>query len=147
MAKPDMVSNRISIGVGITSLVTIFLVLLLTTFSVLTLVSARYDSRLSAKTIEATSAYYAADQQACLWLAEVQAIVDKQSQEQWQSLITATMPEASVQADNDLESPESLEAGCVFSIDSNRYLDVRLLVTQDGNIRIIDWLIKATGEE
>ena len=51
-------------SIGITSLVLIFIMLCLLTFSVLSLVTARADLRLSQKNAERTSAYYDAENRA-----------------------------------------------------------------------------------
>ncbi len=51
-------------SIGITSLVLIFVMLCLLTFSVLSLVTARADLRLSQKNAERTSAYYDAENRA-----------------------------------------------------------------------------------
>ena len=51
-------------SIGITSLVLIFVMLCLLTFSVLSLVTARADLRLSQKNAERTSAYYYAENRA-----------------------------------------------------------------------------------
>ena len=48
-------------GVGASSILLIFVVLSLTSFGVLTLVSARADKNLTARTVETTKAYYTAD--------------------------------------------------------------------------------------
>jgi hypothetical protein len=64
---------RSSVGIGIPTLLTILVVVLLTTFAVLSLVSAKADYTLSVKAAQANQAYYAADGQATAWLSQVEA--------------------------------------------------------------------------
>lgn len=52
-------------GIGLSSVFTVLLVLVLSVFSVLSLFTARADERLSRANADAVSAYYAADAQAC----------------------------------------------------------------------------------
>lgn len=58
-------------GMGASSILMIFVVLCLTTFSVLSLVSARADMRLTRKQQQAVESYYAADAQADVLLREI----------------------------------------------------------------------------
>lgn len=52
-------------GIGLTSILTVLLVLVLSIFSVLSLFTAQADERLSRANADAVSAYYAADARAC----------------------------------------------------------------------------------
>ena len=67
--------KRTALGVGITTLVTIVVVVLMTSFAVLTLVSAQSNLRLSEMAIAQAQRYYSADSEATVWYAglEVQA--------------------------------------------------------------------------
>lgn len=58
-------------GVGASSILLIIVVLSLTTFGVLTLVSARNDRTLTARAVETAAAYYAADKAAQTQLMEI----------------------------------------------------------------------------
>ena len=65
MMNTGSTENRRSVtSVGITSLALIFVMLCLLTFSVLSLVSARADMRLSQRSARRTTAYYDAENQA-----------------------------------------------------------------------------------
>lgn len=64
-----------AMGIGVTTLVTIVVVLLLTAFAVLSLISANSNYRLSQMAIENTQSYYAADCDATLWYAQLDAYV------------------------------------------------------------------------
>jgi hypothetical protein len=66
--------QRSAMGIGVTTLVTILVVMLLATFSVLSLVSARSDLNLSEMTIRSASDYYDANNEATRWYAQLDAI-------------------------------------------------------------------------
>ncbi len=57
-------NNRSPVSIGISSLILIFVMLCLLTFSVLSLVSARADMRLSRRSANRTTAYYDAENRA-----------------------------------------------------------------------------------
>jgi len=63
--------KRSALGVGVTTLVTIIVVVLLTAFSVLSLVSANSNLRLSQMAATQTQNYYVADTNATLWYADL----------------------------------------------------------------------------
>jgi len=63
--------KRSALGVGVTTLVTIIVVVLLTAFAVLSLVSARSNLRLTDMAVSQTQSYYAADSEATIWYAEL----------------------------------------------------------------------------
>lgn len=64
-----------AIGIGVTSLVLVFVMLCLITFAVLSLVSAQADLRLSRKSAERTTAWYAAENAANDVLIALQPIM------------------------------------------------------------------------
>lgn len=67
--------NSFGISVGSSSILVVFVVLCLTTFATLSLVSANADYNLSAKTADATKNYYAADCEAEEKLQAVDAVL------------------------------------------------------------------------
>jgi len=138
-SKSDPFGNRTGIGVGITTLVTILVVLLLTTFSIMTLASARYDYRLSTLTADATAGYYAADREACRWVAEVKTIIENRPQAEWSEAVLSTEENVSVQRIDDAQA-EALIVYCEFEIDTNLMLEVRVVITGNGELTIIDWV-------
>jgi hypothetical protein len=121
--------SRSAIGVGIATLVTIMVAVLLTTFSVLTLVTASADLRLSNKTVESAENYYAADGAAELWLADLDA-------DGWLGVMTDSsmkyMPKESIDDDHMKISQE-------FPIDDLRVLSVEVVLASDGTIDILTW--------
>ena len=67
--------QSMGLGVGGSSLLMVFIIVCLTTFATLSLVSANADDKLSRKTAEAASAYYDADSRAVERLAAIDALV------------------------------------------------------------------------
>jgi len=65
--------KRSALGIGVTTLVTIIVVVLLTAFAVLSLVSALSNMRLSEMAVSQIERYYAADSEATIWYAELDA--------------------------------------------------------------------------
>lgn len=65
----------IGLSVGGSSIVMIFVVLAMTTFGVLAMLSARADYRFSQRTADSNTAYYAADSKAALSLAKIDSAV------------------------------------------------------------------------
>jgi len=70
-----MHKKRSAMGIGVATLVTIIVVLLLTAFAVLSLVSALSSLKLSEMAVAQGERYYAADTQATLWYAELDNFV------------------------------------------------------------------------
>jgi len=123
---------RTAIGTGITTLVTIIVAVLLTTFSVLTLVTARADLRLSNKAIESTQSYYAADSQAEQWLAKLDAFTAGSHADLAGALRTAGY-RVSIMGDGRILVTES------FSIDGKRDLVVEAAIDTSGRIDVLVW--------
>jgi len=123
---------RTAIGVGITTLVTIIVAVLLTTFSVLTLVTARADLRLSNKAIESTQSYYAADSEAEQWLATLDNFVVRGHSDLIMDLRSSGY-QVSVAGDGRILVTE------LFSMDSKRDLLVEVAIDSKGRIDILTW--------
>jgi Tfp pilus assembly protein PilX len=137
MSPTSKAKPRPGIGLGITTLVTIFMVLLLTIFSVLTLATAEYDSRLSRQAIDASGEYYAADDAACQWLADVSTLLESTPPERWAAAISSTNADS-------ITSPRTEDSGQLlvsrsFPINQRLELKVGLSISADGNITIIEW--------
>lgn len=69
--------KRSALGIGVTTLVTIMVVLLLASFSVLSLVSAQSNYHLSQMAVDQAEMYYAADTEATLWYADLDAFANQ----------------------------------------------------------------------
>ena len=140
MPRAASFSYRQSIGIGITTLVTVFMVLLLTTFSVLTMVSARYDLNLSSRTVEATTSYYAVDQEACQWVGEIQVLLATRPQSEWSTAINESALDVSTQIEySDDGNWAGITVDRQLTIDQWRLLNIRLFIDDDGQIYFLDW--------
>jgi hypothetical protein len=123
---------RSALGVGISTVVTVMVVVLLTTFSVLALVSARAELRLANKATESTENYYAADSQAEKWLADLDAFIGRGHDNLEGALATAGYkPEAAGEG--------KLRIAELFSLDDSRDLIVELVLDGEGKIDILRW--------
>ena len=123
---------RSAIGIGITTLVTIIVAVLLTTFAVLTLVTARADLRLSNKAIESTQNYYAADSQAEQWLAELDDFFSRDHED-----LAVAIALAKYKVDT--ASDGRMLVFEQFVIDDKRYLLVEVAVDSYGKLDILTW--------
>lgn len=84
--------SNMGISVGSSSILAIFVVLCLTTFATLSLVSARADYKLTQKTAQSTSEYYAADTKAEELLQQLhQALLHTDAWREQLSLIDASI--------------------------------------------------------
>jgi hypothetical protein len=126
------VASRSAVGVGLSTLVTIMVAVLLTTFSVLTLVSARADLRLSSRAVASTQSYYAADGEAEHWLAAVDAFAQEGHADLGGDLGAAGY-QVSATEDGRVKLAE------VFSIDEKRDLVVEIALDTTGEIDILRW--------
>jgi hypothetical protein len=105
---------------------------LLTTFSVLALVSARADLKLSNKVVESTQSYYAADSQAEQWLAELNAFVATGHPDLVERLALAGYTATTI------EDGRVLVTG-VFFLDTGRDLVVEVAFNSMGDRDILRW--------
>lgn len=64
------------VGIGNASILLIFIVLTLTIFSVLTLLSAKSEAETAERSAKAVQSYYAADREACIKLESVREAID-----------------------------------------------------------------------
>lgn len=78
--------NNAGLGVGMVSILIVFVILCLTTFATLSLVSARADLRLTNRAADSLREYYAADSAAQEQLAQLDALLE-QSGADWQQLV------------------------------------------------------------
>jgi hypothetical protein len=124
--------SRSAVGVGLSTLVTIMVAVLLTTFSVLALVSARADLKLSDKAVVSTQGYYAADGEATQWLADVDAVVREGGADSAEALAAAGY---TVTTTDDGRTGLSTS----FAIDEKRDLIVEIALDSAGETDILRW--------
>jgi len=108
---------------------------------VLSLVSSRYDWRLTEQTFKATEDYYAADGQACLWLGDIETVLLEVESDGWSEALAKTAPDAEVTAD-----ATGWLMSRRFSIDDRRVLDVAVHIDEDGLITITEWVSSTVRE-
>jgi hypothetical protein len=125
-------ASRSAVGVGLSTLVTIMVAVLLTTFSVLALVSARADLRLSSRVATSTQSYYAADGEAEQWLAEVDAFARGGHADFTADLLAAGY-QVEVRDDGHVRLAET------FPIDDKRDLIVEITLDSAGEMDILRW--------
>ena len=123
--------QKAGLGVGGSSLLMVFIIVCLTTFATLSLVSANADDKLSIKTAETISAYYDADSRAVERLQAIDALLASGQAEQ----ITAQ------------ELAEATETGYAFteSISDRQSLAVTLTVRSQG-CTVASWRVVNTGD-
>lgn len=118
------------ISIGSSSLILIFVVLCMTVFSVLTLMSANAEKKLSDKSAQAVSDYYNADLAATMKINEIaEALASSDSAEAEQLIIFGT-------------ELTTAEDGIIIAfdteIDSRRTLHTEALLTENG-LKITEW--------
>lgn len=137
-------------SIGITSLVLIFVMLCLLTFSVLSLVTARADLRLSQKNAERTSAYYDAENRANDILLSVISCIEEYKDSPDASIFYQKLRER-LDGQNGIlfTGADSLEYEVL--LDKEQLLSVSLEISyetyDDGNhYRILAWNTVSTHE-
>ena len=123
--------QKAGLGVGGSSLLMVFIIVCLTTFATLSLVSANADDKLSIKTAETVSAYYDADGRAAERVQAIEALVQAGQSEQIAAHGLA----------------ETTAAGYAFTeaINDRQSLEVTLAVGPTG-LRIAAWRVVNTGD-
>ncbi|HBT95182.1 MAG TPA: hypothetical protein DEB24_03345 [Coriobacteriia bacterium] len=131
---------RAALGVGLATLVTILVAVLLTCFSVLALVTARADLSLSNKATDAMVDYYTADLAAELWLAEVQDVLYS-----GQASVTSKLSAAGYRTGTSSSGQVTLSQS--FVVDDVRSLDVELTIHDNATIEITKWQVTAEPQQ
>ncbi|MDR2714120.1 MAG: hypothetical protein LBB42_01130 [Coriobacteriales bacterium] len=132
---------RFAAGIGITTLVTVLVVMLLTTFSILSLVSARSDLHLSEMAATAAANHYAADSEATQWYAQLVKDIEQKTPEASQESTLAYLGEITLLADG------AFEIRKVFDEGDLKELVVTVAVAPDGTPTIRQWQSVPRGTE
>lgn len=130
-------SPSAGIGVGSSSILAIFVVLCLTAFATLSLVSARADAKLTQKSADAAAAYYAADCAAEQKLAELALAVDDMPNAELQNTLT----QAGFSCDN---SDGRLLASYSVPMGELKTLFVQV---DPLTLKLLCWQVRPQGEE
>jgi hypothetical protein len=131
--------NRSAMGVGVTTIVTVLVVLLLTAFAVLTLASARQDLGLSEIAVDAAADYYAADGEARSWYAGLAQATAGTSAEDRMAVLQAAGYQPNVGDDNSILVSKAFEIGGV------RSLAVEVSIDAQGGLTVTRWQSVAKG--
>ena len=123
--------QKAGLGVGGSSLLMVFIIVCLTTFATLSLVSASADDKLSIKTAEAVSAYYDADGRAVERVQTIDVLLSSGQAEQIRARDLA----------------EEMDGGYTFTetMNDRQTLQVALTV-QNGRCVITSWRVVNTGQ-
>lgn len=127
--------KRSALGIGVATLVTIMVVLLLASFSVLSLVSAQSNYHLSQMAADQAGMYYTADSEATVWYAELDTFVatlEGDLNGVAEQLTTAGY-------DTELTSAGELRVYNSFAISDKRMLTVTIAVAEDKTTTIRQW--------
>jgi hypothetical protein len=123
------------LGVGVITLVTILVVLLLAAFSVLSLVLARSDLSLSQMATNSAQDYYAADAAATQWYAQLDSFVGTLGG-------TPTNYQGALEAQGytvNRTSAGELRVTQGFAMGANRQLQVTVAIQDNGTTVVRQW--------
>ena len=128
--------SKHKINIGLTSLILIFIILCLATFSLLSLSSARGDQSLAARSARAVTEYYRADAEGEKWLKQADAILQKE-------MTKKAMDQEEIQAlakKMALDRGQALHIDLALTGDENRYEVRSWYVYDSGNYEIDDFM-------
>ena len=140
------------VNIGLTSLILIFIILCLATFSLLSLSSARGDQSLAVRSAKAVAEYYRADAQGEKWLKQADAILQKEtigvmSQDEIKTLAGNVALELGcnvnektgyISTDISMERGQALHIDLALTGNENRYEVKSWYVYDSGNYEIDD---------
>ena len=148
-------TSKHKIIIGLTSLILIFIILCMATFSLLSLSSARGDQSLAARSARAVTEYYRADAEGEKWLKQADAILQKEmtkkamDQEEIQALAKKMALELGCDADEEtgfvstdisMDRGQALHIDLALTGDENRYEVRSWYVYDSGNYEIDDFM-------
>ncbi len=144
MTKKKEISG---IQIGISSLVLIFVVLCLTVFAVLSLMSSMSEQRLAQKSLEATSEYYIADSLAEKQLKEIDLEIKSASETAWKSSFSSALQDKL----GEMYDPKTGLISYEIPVNDQQVLCVDLKVINSGKYNgkrynILRWQEVNTGE-
>ncbi|MDR1087746.1 MAG: hypothetical protein LBL23_00410 [Coriobacteriales bacterium] len=131
-AEPE---SRSALGIGVTTLVTILVVLLLAAFSVLSLTLARSNLELSERAATQAQDYYAADSEATVWYAQLDAFAATMEGAPWD--FAEQLAQAGYETHATSTGELSITQG--FAINDQRTLLVTIAIYNDKTTTIRQW--------
>ncbi len=145
-------NNNIKVSVGVSSIIMIFVVLCLTTFGVLSYLSAQSDYKLTIKTLNSIKDYYVADSTAEEFLAEIDdylynaqgSTYQYNEQQDFNNLSVGKVTDAiktqilNIYADQKLSKNEKIEKTykCFVKMIITRYKDIKVTKTDENEENI-----------
>ena len=145
-------TGRTGLGVGVSSILVIFVLLCLVTFATLSLVSARADRNLSQKAVDHTLEYYTASNQAEQILAQADNLLADCAAQASSSAEYQTLAASALAALGELEDTDGSVTLC-YSVPINENQTLRCAVVAvwpqqsgDSFYRIDRWQVESTGE-
>ncbi|RGB69688.1 hypothetical protein DW086_00675 [Harryflintia acetispora] len=137
--------TQMGLGVGASSILLIFVLLCLTTFATLSLVSAQADARLSEKTAETVSAYYEADARAEELLAQIgEALKSVPPGEGYLQTCAGLL--AAIDGVDVLQDDDGLAVSYQVAAGENQQLQVSLTIPATGGYRLTGWKTVNTAQ-
>ena len=146
-------ASKHKVNIGLTSLILIFIILCLATFSLLSLSSARGDQSLAARSAQAVTEYYRADAEGEKWLKQADTILQKEavsgtmSQDEIKTLAGNVASQLGCDVDGEtgyistdisMERGQALHIDLALTGDENRYEVKSWYVYDSGNYEIDD---------
>jgi hypothetical protein len=125
---------RSALGVGVTTLITILMVMLLAAFAVLSLATARSDDSLTQLTAKSVQAYYEADSEAAEWYANLDG--DVKTLEAARGGLAPALAQRGYSAS---EVNGEVLVSKSFPVGDTRLLTVVIAVLADGTTSIRQW--------
>jgi hypothetical protein len=125
---------------GVTSIIAILVILVLIVFSALSITTSKADLTLSEKTAAATTAYYAADSKATMYMSELIHAIEN-GRDPAQVSVTD-----GVENDNIKMSGSGYEASYEVKIDEGKSLFVDIVLDADGDITSKQWQVQSTAD-
>lgn len=142
------------VGVGSSSILVIFILLCLTTFATLSMVSANSDLKLTEKMAASTRAYYDADARAELILAEIDGVLwerwNAAGPESYADAVLAEMASREQITEAVQEPDGTIRVGYVVPVSDSRQLSVKLRVLSDASdgkrFVLEEWAVETAAE-
>ena len=141
--------SKHKINIGLTSLILIFIILCLATFSLLSLSSARGDQSLAARSARAVTEYYRADAKQADAILQKEMTKKAMDQEEIQALAKKMALELGCDADEEtgfvstdisMDRGQALHIDLALTGDENRYEVRSWYVYDSGNYEIDDFM-------
>jgi hypothetical protein len=121
-----------AMGIGVTSLLTIMAILLLTSFAIMSLMSAKSDLQLSDKASQAVNSYYEADSLAEEWWMGLNELLRSQTD--------GASAQVLADAGYDVEDVDgTFIVKRSFPMGEKKNLEVAIAVSYDGSAAILSW--------